>query len=184
MNLSKLPSNLPIPVDDGACNHLNGLKIPEISLPNQDGIYLKINRQDTFRLVLYCYPMTGFPNRPLPKNWDNIPGARGCTPQNISFRDNYEKLMKNNAIPMGLSTQSVVDIKEMVVRLKIPYDIISDSELIFSKLLNLPTFSIDKQHYIKRLTIIIKDSIINKVFYPVFPSDTHIFEVINWLKEN
>ena len=92
--------------------------------------------------------------------------------------------MKNNAIPMGLSTQSVVDIKEMVVRLKIPYDIISDSELIFSKLLNLPTFSIDKQHYIKRLTIIIKDSIINKVFYPVFPSDTHIFEVINWLKEN
>ena len=184
MNLSILPKNLPKPLDDGASKHLLGKILPDISLPNQDNRTLSLNRKDTFRVVIYCYPMTGNPRKPLPSNWNNIPGARGCTPQNISFRDNYEKLMKNNAIPMGLSTQSVVDIKEMVVRLKIPYDIISDSELIFSKLLNLPTFSIDKQHYIKRLTIIIKDSIINKVFYPVFPSDTHIFEVINWLKEN
>ena len=85
---------------------------------------------------------------------------------------------------LHVSLVILLDIKEMVLRLKIPYDIISDSELKLTKLLNLPTFYIDKQQYIKRLTIIIKDSIINKVFYPVFPSDTHIFEVINWLEKN
>ena len=85
MNLSKLPSDLPIPEDDGSCEHLLHQSIPDISLPNQDGNYLKLNRNDTFRIVLYCYPMTGRPDRPLPNNWDQIPGARGCTPQTCSF---------------------------------------------------------------------------------------------------
>ena len=142
MNIYTLPSNIPIPKDDGACNHLNVLKIPEISLPNQDGIYLKINRQDTFRLVLYCYPMTGFPNRPLPKNWDNIPGARGCTPQTCDFRDNYDQIVSLNAIPIGVSTQPVDDLKEMVTRLGINYDVVSDINLRFAKKLSLPVFSI------------------------------------------
>ena len=184
MNLSILPSNLPIPKDDGCCKHLFGLTVPDISLLNQDGVYLRIKRKDTFRIVLYCYPMTGSPHKSLPPNWDNIPGARGCTPQTCSFRDNYEQLIKNNAIPIGLSTQSVINLKEMVTRLKIPYDVLSDHELKFSKSLNLPLFNINKQFFIKRVTLIIESSIIKKVFYPIFPPDTHIFEVIKWLKKN
>tara|TARA_B100001123_G_C15306808_1_gene1022936 strand:+ start:2133 stop:2687 length:555 start_codon:yes stop_codon:yes gene_type:complete len=184
MKLSVLPKNLPVPKDDGGCKHLINKIIPNIALLNQDGNYLRLRRNDSFRIVLYCYPMTGSPEKSLPLNWDNIPGARGCTPQTCSFRDNYDDIIKYNAIPIGLSTQTVSEIKEMVKRLMVPYDILSDSELKFCKIMNLPTFKINKLVFIKRLTLIIEHSTINKVFYPIFPPDLHIYEVIEWLKKN
>ena len=104
MDLTKLPDDLPLPEDDGACNHLTNFTIPPISLPNQDGNLLRLNRLDTFRIVLYSYPMTGRPDRSLPPNWDSIPGVRGCTPQTCNFRDNYDEIVSLNAIPIGIST--------------------------------------------------------------------------------
>ena len=184
MNLSILPPNLPIPEDDGSCKHLLGKAIPDISLPNQDGSYLKIKRNVSFRIVLYCYPMTGNPEKSLPPNWDDIPGARGCTPQTYSFRDHYDDLVKYNAIPIGLSTQQIPELKEMVTRLNVPYDVVSDCDLKFANLMNLPTFKIGEKEFIKRLTLIIEKSIIKKVFYPIFPPDLHIKHVLNWLKTN
>ena len=173
MNLSILPSNLPVPEDDGACKHLLNTSVPSVSLANQDGNLLKLKRNDTFRIILYCFPMTGHPKKHLPTGWDDIPGARGCTPQTCSFRDHYDDLIKLNALPIGLSTQSVEDLKEMTNRLKIPYDVVSDSELNYSKLMNLPTFKIKEFVFIKRLTLIIEQSVIIKVFYPIFPPDLH-----------
>ena len=184
MNLSVLPSNLPIPEDDSGCKHLIKKIIPNIALPNQEGKYLKLRRYDSFRIILYCYPMTGNPQKPLPPNWDNIPGARGCTLQACSFRNHYDDLIKSNAIPIGISTQLVPDLKEMVTRLMIPYDVLSDSELKFSKEMGLPSFKIKNFVYIKRLTLIVEQSIIKKVFYPIFPPDLHIYEVLDWLKKN
>ena len=184
MNFSILPPDLPIPEDDGSCNHLLGKTIPDISLSNQDGNDLKLKREESFRIILYCYPMTGNPLKPLPPNWNNIPGARGCTSQACSFRDHYDDLIKRNAIPIGVSTQSVSELKEMVNRLHIPYDVLSDSELKLTKLIKLPTFKIKNLVFIKRLTLIIKQSVIIKVFYPIFPPDLHIYEVLDWLEKN
>ena len=184
MNLSILPSYLPVPKDDGACKHLLNQTLPDISLANQSGNLLKLNRKDIFRIVLYCFPMTGHPDKSLPPGWDKIPGARGCTPETCSFRDHYDDLIKLNAIPIGLSTQSVVELEEMTRRLKVPYDVVSDSNLIFTNLMKFPTFKIAEKVFIKRLTLIIENSIIKKVFYPIFPPDLHIKDVINWLKNN
>ena len=128
--------------------------------------------------------MTGNPQKPLPTDWNNIPGARGCTPETNSFRDNYDELIKYNAIPIGLTTQSVSEINEMIIRLKVPYDVVSDMELKFTHSMNLPTFKVDNSIFIKRLTLIIEKSIIIKVFYPIFPPDLHIYEVLEWLKRN
>jgi peroxiredoxin len=184
MKLTDLPTNLPKPVQDGACDHLLNLTIPDILLPTQDGNLLKLNRSDTFRLVVFCYPMTGHPDRPLPKDWNSIPGARGCTPQNFSFRANYDNLILANALPIGVTTQSIYDIKEMTMRLQIPYDVVSDQELTLASTINLPTFSIEDKEFLKRVTLIIDKSIIKKVFYPIFSPNTHIYEVLDWLKEN
>ena len=177
-------NNLIVPIDDGLCNHLEGLEMPDISLLAVNEDYLQLRRKESFKLVIYCYPMTGRPDKPLPENWDNIPGARGCTPENCSFRDHYDDLIKLNAIPIGLSTQSVEDLKEMTKRLKIPYDVVSDATLQFVNLMKLPTFKVNQRVFIKRLTLIIENSIIKKVFYPIFPPDLHIKDVINWLKNN
>ena len=184
MDLTKLPDDLPIPEDDSACIHLTNFTIPPISLPNQDGILLRLNRLDTFRIVLYCYPMTGRPDRSLPNNWDSIPGARGCTPQTCNFRDNYDEIVSLNAIPIGVSTQPVDDLKEMVTRLGVTYDVVSDINLTFAKKLSLPTFTIKEKIFLKRTTLIIEKSVIKKVFYPIFPPNKHVHEVIEWLKIN
>jgi len=184
MEYSKLIKDLPIPEDDGGCNHLINSILPEISLSNQDGNDLKLNRTDTFRIILYFFPMTGRPDRLLPNDWSLIPGAKGCTGENCSFRDNYYELIKLNAVPIGVSTQSVEDLKEMTIRLSIPFDILSDANLKLKNLINLPTFSIKEKTFIKRLTLIIEKNIIKKVFYPIFPPDKHINEVIKWLKTN
>jgi len=184
MKFYDLSNNLPILENDELFDRLHGQKIPEISLLNQDESLLKLNRNDTFRLVLYFYPMTGNPNKVLPENWSSIQGAKGCTPQACSFRDNYDKLIALNSLPVGISSQSVEDIKEMTLRLNIPYDVVSDQNLEFTKKLKLPTFSVGKKMYIKRLTLIVEKSLIKHVFYPILEPDKHILEVLDWLKKN
>ena len=184
MKLYDLSNNLLTLKNNELFDRLQGQKIPDISLLNQDESLLKLNRNDTFRLVLYFYPMTGNPNKALPENWSSIQGAKGCTPQACSFRDNYDKLIKLNSLPVGISSQSVDDIKEMTLRLNIPYDVVSDQNLEFTKKLKLPTFSVGKKVYIKRLTLIVEKSLIKHVFYPISEPDKHILEVLDWLKKN
>ena len=173
-----------IPIDDGAANHLKNISIPDISLPNQEGIPLRLYRADTFRIILYFFSMTGRPDRPLPHNWNLIPGAKGCTLQTSSFRDNYDAFISSNAMPVGISTQSINDNKEMTSRLGIPFDVLSDEKLELKNLLNLPIFLINNQVYLKRLTLIIEKNIIKKFFYPIHPIDKHVEEVLKWLQEN
>ncbi len=163
---------------------LLGNNLPSISLPNQDGILLKLNRTDTFRLIIYFYSLTGHPDKKLPKNWNQISGAPGCTLENCKFRDNYEKLIELNAIPIGISTQSIDYIKEMTYRLGIQYDILSDSNLQCTNKLSLPTFSLENTTYIKRTTIIVEKNIIKKVFFPVVSVNKHVDNIIEWLKVN
>ncbi len=170
--------------NEDVMNTLKNKNFPDISLPNQDGNLLNLHRLDTFRMILYFYPMTGRPDRPLPKNWNNIPGAKGCTVETCLFRDKYDEIITLNAIPIGISTQDVDDNKEMTSRLKIPYDVLSDEKLELSNELNIPTFSVDSKIFLKRITLIIEKKIIKKVFYPINDINKHIEEVLKWLKEN
>jgi peroxiredoxin len=177
-------SNTSISDIEGYMNTLKNKNFPNISLPNQDGNLLNLNRLDTFRMVLYFYPMTGRPDRPLPDNWNNIPGAKGCTIQTCSFRDNYDEIISLNAVPIGISSQSVDDNKEMTSRLKVPYDVLSDKKLELSNELSIPTFLVDSEIFIRRITLIVEKKIIKKVFYPINDISKHIEEVLKWLKEN
>ena len=177
-------SNTSIPENEGAMNTLKNKNFPNISLPNQDGNLLNLYRLDTFRMVLYFYPMTGRPDRPLPDNWNKIPGAKGCTIQTCSFRDNYDEIISLNAVPIGISSQSVDDNKEMTSRLKVPYDVLSDDKLQLSNELNIPTFSVGSKIFLKRITLIVEKKIIKKVFYPINDINKHIEEVLKWLKAN
>ena len=177
-------SNTSIPDIEGDMNRLKNNNFPNISLPNQDGNLLNLYRLDTFRMVLYFYPMTGRPDRPLPDNWNNIPGAKGCTTQTCSFRDNYDEIISLNAVPIGISSQSVDDNKEMTSRLKVPYDVLSDEKLELSNELNIPTFLVGSKFFLRRITLIIEKKIIKKVFYPINDINKHIEEVLKWLKEN
>lgn len=181
-NHNQLPADLPRPGDDGACAHLTGMIIPAIPLPATDGRMIdlaEISRE--MRTVVYIYPRTGRPGEPLPTGWDEIPGARGCTPQACAFRDHHAELKALGAQVFGLSTQSTEYQREMAERLHLPFPALSDAGLAFAHALNLPTFPVDGMTLIKRLTLVIDQGAISHVFYPVFPPDGHAAEVIAWL---
>jgi peroxiredoxin len=180
-----LPDNLPVPIDDGAAAHLVGLAVPPICLPSTSGQEVCLTEvSQSQRTVVYCYPLTGKPGHPLPEGWNEIPGARGCTPQSCSFRDHYSELQSLNAEVFGLSTQTTAYQQEVAERIHLPFSLLSDSQFLFTKALNLPTFDIEGMTLIKRLTLILWQGNIQKVFYPVFPPDKSVAEVITWLTNN
>jgi peroxiredoxin len=180
-NLNQLPTDLPVPQDDGACNHLLGMPLPNVALLATDGSMVNLS-QLPGRLVIYCYPMTGQPNVPLPEGWDQIPGARGCTPQSCAFRDHYQELQALNANVFGLSVQSTEYQREMATRLHLPFQVLSDEQYQFQKALNLPTFVAAGMTLLKRVTLISNDGRIEAVHYPIFPSDSDPAWVLDYLK--
>ena len=182
-NLEKLPKDLPAPVDDGACNHLLGKTLPSIALSSTQGRSVDLSAISGY-VVIYCYPMTGQPGIVLPDGWDEIPGARGCTPQSCAFRDRHQELSELKTQVFGLSTQSHEYQMEAVERLHLSFELLSDFDLRFTKMLELPLFEIEKLQLIKRVTLIAKEGKIIKVFYPVFPPDRNADEVIDWLQSH
>ncbi len=184
MDDTKSIKDQPIPENNILSKYLLNKPLPSIALPNQWGNLLQLNRSDSFRLVIYFYSLTGNPNKKLPVNWHSIPGAKGCTLENCNFRDNYENLIKLNALPIGISSQTINEIKEMTNRLRIQYDVLSDSTLLCTQKLSLPTFIVDNRTFIRRLTIIVEKNIVKKVFYPIVSINKHIDDILKWLKEN
>jgi len=182
-NLNQLPTDLPVPQDDGACNHLVGMPLPNVALLATDGSMVNLS-QLAGRLVIYCYPMTGQPNVPLPEGWDQIPGARGCTPQSCAFRDHYQELQALNANVFGLSVQSTDYQREMATRLHLPFQVLSDEQYQFQKALNLPTFVAAGMTLLKRVTLISHQGRIEAVHYPIFPSDSDPAWVLDYLRIN
>jgi peroxiredoxin len=180
VNLEQTPNDLPVPEDDGACDHLTGMMFPEIELNCTDGSNININKQTNYT-VIYIYPMTGQPNVKLPEGWDSIPGARGCTPQSCSFRDSHDDLAKHTKL-FGLSSQTTEYQQEAKSRLHLPFELLSDLDFILKQKLSLPTFTVEGIERYKRLTLIIQSSIIKKAFYPVFPPDQNAEDVLNWFE--
>jgi peroxiredoxin len=183
-NLNQLPANLPRPKDDGGARHLKGMALPDLSLPSTSARQVNLSKIAAPRLVIYAYPMTGRPDRQLPQGWDDIPGARGCTPETCGFRDHHKDLAKLHAEVFGVSTQSTDYQQEMVKRLEVPFEVLSDEHFAFIRALRLPTFTVDGMTLNKRLTLIARNGRIEQVFYPVFPPDRHADEVIAWLKKH
>ena len=182
-NIHELPADLPVPVDDGACAHLPGMNVPAVRLESTAGRVIDLSAL-AGRTIVYVYPRTGRPDVELPTGWNAIPGARGCTPESCGFRDHFQELQSLGANIFGLSTQESDYQREAAKRLHLPFEILSDADLGFARALRLPTFHVDGMTLIKRLTLVLRDGRVEKVFYPVFPPDQHAEEVAAWLAAN
>lgn len=183
-NLLQLPEDLPVPEDDGAAAHLAGTAMPDIVLPSTSGGPVELAKLAR-RTVIYAYPRTGVPDEPtFYEGWEAIPGARGCTPESCAFRDHHAKLSATGADVFGLSTQDTAFQREALQRLHLPFAILSDDRLELTRALKLPAFEVNGLTLLKRLTLVVRDSRIEHVFYPVFPPDGHAEEVLGWLKDN
>jgi peroxiredoxin len=178
-----LPSDLPVPEDDGAADHLPGTAMPHLTLPATDGSEVTLDELDPGRTVIYIYPLSGRPGVDLPTGWNDIPGARGCTPEACGFRDHFAELHDAGAANVhGLSSQSTDYQAELAERLALPFAILSDPGFSLGGALGLPTFTADGDRLYKRLTLIVTDGRVEHAFYPIFPPDQHAGEVLDWLQ--
>ncbi len=177
-----LPDNLPQPYDDGSTNHLLGRQIPDVILPSTKNSFLDLSNIDKKYCILYFFPMMAMPEKDLPVGWNEIPGARGCTPQNISFGEHNDDLQKYDAMAIGISSQPIYELEQLSSLRGLSHVLVSDTKLEFQRRLNVPTFDVENKTAYKRLTLVIKNSKIIKVFYPVFPPDKHVFEILQWLE--
>ena len=177
-----LPAGIPAPQDDGGARHLTGMKVPDIALPATSGSAVNLSKLKG-RTVVYVYPRTGVPGQALPDGWDDIPGARGCTPQSCSFRDHFADLKRLGVAQLyGLSVQDTAYQQEAATRLHLPFAILSDEKLALTQAMKLPTFTTSGMTLLKRMAWIIDDGTITKVFYPVFPPDKSAGDVVAWLE--
>lgn len=179
---TRLPDDLPVPLDDGAAAHLPGLRPPSVPLAATDGGTVDLSALAGCTVV-YVYPRTGVPGIDMPDGWDAIPGARGCTPQSCGFRDHFADLRALGVDRVfGLSVQDTAYQREMATRLHLPFPVLSDHGLAFATALRLPTFAAGGMTLLKRMALVIDDGVVRKVFYPVFPPDRNAQEVVDWLK--
>jgi len=173
-----------VPQDDGGARHLPGMKLPDLALPATSGGAVNLARL-AGRTVLYLYPRTGVPGVDLPPGWNDIPGARGCTPQSCGFRDHFAELKGLGVSHLfGLSTQDTDYQREAAERLHLPFAILSDAGLAFTRAMKLPTFIVAGMTLLKRMALVVDEGIVGKAFYPVFPPDQNAAEVVAWLREH
>jgi len=174
-------STLPAPRDDGAAAHLPGMRLPDVALPATSGESVRLSDLEG-RVVLYVYPMTAEPGVDLPPDWGEIPGAKGCTPQSCAFRDHWAELRAAGADAVfGVSTQTPAAQSEAAARLSLPFPLLSDADLALARALGLPTFEAGGRVLHKRVTLIVRDGVIETVFYPVFPPDRNAQDVLDLL---
>jgi len=185
--LHQLPPDLPVPQDDGAARHLIGMAVPPVALPSTSGQLVRLDDPTVSLSVVYCYPRTGRPNEDSlggTAHWNAIPGARGCTPQSCAYRDHHREFLEFGAVVYGLSTQTTEYQREAVVRLQLPFELLSDAAGEFSKRLRLPSFEVEGVRLLKRLTLVIERGHITHCIYPVFPSNKDAETVIAWIRDH
>jgi peroxiredoxin len=171
-----------VPQDDGRADHLPGRAMPALALLGTDASSLALNELGPGRTIVYIYPMTGRPGEDLPAGWNEIPGARGCTPESCAFRDHHAELLQAGASRVyGLSSQDTDYQREAAARLHLPFALLADADLALAGALDLPTFQAAGRRLYSRLTLVVSHGRIEHVFYPVFPPDGHALEVLNWL---
>lgn len=186
-----LPAGLVAPVDDGAADHLPGLTLPALSLLATDATLVDLDKVAAGRWVLFFYPLTGEPGVDVPRGWDEIPGARGCSQEVCSFRDQLGALRGAGVEQVfAVSSDASPYQHELANRLHLPYQLLSDPTLRLAEAMGLPTFTAratprshgGPQRLYKRLTLVLTGTRVEHVFYPVFPPDTHAAQVVDWLR--
>jgi peroxiredoxin len=180
---SQLPEDLPVPCDDGAADGLLEGSLPDLALPSTHGGEFRLPGLASGLLVAYVYPMTGTPGVPLPHGWDDIPGARGCTPQSCAYRDALAEFERFGATLVGISAQTAAEQAEFAARQHIPFPLLSDAGFRLAADLGLPTFEVEGRTFYRRLTFVAEAGRLVKVFYPVFPPDRDAAAVLAWLRD-
>jgi peroxiredoxin len=162
--------------------HLTGRDLPPLILPATNGQNVLCTDLAGWS-VFYFYPRTSPPNAMPIEGWNEIPGARGCTPQSCGFRDHFEDLKSAGATAVfGVSAQDTDYQREAVDRLRLPFPLISDTGMLFHRTLGLPVFTAAGLTLYGRVTLVTFGNSIKQVFDPVSDPAGNAQTVLAYLK--
>ncbi len=161
---------------------LTNKKVPAIYLTATNGDIIDLSKLD--KTVIFIVPRPSSPLYSAPKNWDTIPGEKGCTLESKNYKDNIKEFEQIGYKIYGLSVQSIQYLQEVENRLELPFNFLSDSKHKLATILHLPTMQIENLTLLKRITLIINKGTIIKAFYPINNPTKNSTEVIEWIKEN
>ncbi|MFF4493057.1 winged helix-turn-helix transcriptional regulator [Streptomyces sp. NPDC001546] len=146
---------------------LRGTRLPELLLPDRFGERRDPVAETPFT-VLYCFPAAYARSESYPPGWGGIPGARGCTLESCTFRDQLAEFTAAGATVHGVSTQRPDEQREFAERERLRFPLLSDADLDLVTALRLPTFRAAGVSRIKRLTLVVdRERVVREVFYPV-----------------
>ena len=148
-----------------------GMKAPEFTLKDKDGMDVSINDFKGKKIVLYFYPR------------DNTPG---CTRQACAFAGAYERFKEKDVAVIGISKDSVSSHVKFAEKYNLPFILLSDTELEVIKAYGVWQ---EKKQYGKvsfgvvRTTFIIdEEGNIEKIMPKVKP-DTNPQEILEYLEK-
>jgi DNA-binding HxlR family transcriptional regulator/peroxiredoxin len=167
--------------EDDATAHrmheLTGQRIPaEILLPATTGDRRDVVDAGARATVIFGYPATGRPT-PLPDGWNEIAGTAGCTLENRLFAERAPEFAAAGVCVHGVSTERPDEQRAFADLENIPHLLLSDTELVLTAALRLPTFLMAGTRRLKRFLLVVEpDRVVRAVRYPV----TDIPDAVDW----
>lgn len=147
---------------------LLGTRLPELRLVGHDGELRDPVSADTPYTVLYCFPGAYARKDAYPPGWAQIPGARGCTLESCSFRDQLAEFTAAGSTVHGVSSQRPDEQRAFAEKEGLRFPLLSDADLALTAALRLPTFRAAGVSRLKRLTLVLdRDRTVRDVQYPV-----------------
>ena len=164
-------------MEEGADHLAAGTRLPAVLLPATDGSDVLLAAVPG-RSIVAIFPWTGRPGEPNPPDWDVIPGAHGSTPELEGFRDLHAAFTERGVAIFGLSCQATDYQREMAIRLRLPFLMLSDADGLLAASLRLPSFAAGDETYLKRLTLVVSGGVIESVVYPVLNPAQHASDML------
>jgi DNA-binding HxlR family transcriptional regulator len=147
---------------------LRGTRVPELLLPDRFGELRDPVAGDTPYTVLYCFPGAYARAEAYPPGWAGIPGAKGCTLESCTYRDQLAAFAEAGATVHGVSTQRPDEQREFAEQERLRFPLLSDAELGLVAALRLPTFRAAGVSRIKRVTLVVdRERTVREVLYPI-----------------
>lgn len=170
-----------VPNFSNAAESLAGRRLPNIELLATNMKTINLSLLDGVS-VIYAYPRTSPPDGAAIPGWSEIPGAKGCTPQSCGFRDHFADLREAGAKHVfGISTQTTDYQQEVVSRLHLPFPLISDASLALQRFIGLPVFEAGGMTLLHRVTLIVREGVIEKTFHSITDPAANASDVLDYL---
>lgn len=96
-----------------------GLKAPDFTAKDQDGNFITLSQFLGKKVILFFYPK------------DNTPA---CTEEACNLRDNYQSLVREGFIVLGISSDSEKKHKLFIEKFHLNYPLIADSNIVVHNL--------------------------------------------------